>query len=407
MYFCFILDHSLPLSKIILQCTDHNNQEYRIKTPLRIAPDGWDAAKQRPVNIYLKTGKKLHAQLGRIRIAVAQYFKAIGTKGKWSVKALTQRIRKCCQVKTDAFLPDSLLYHMDRYITSRLHLITGATHKRYRVFLKLVERFEGYSMENISIDKAGACFVKDFLAFGIQEQYSTSTIYRTVHFVKTVLHYLEKRGIRTFVYELELPKQSPQQKNVVTLTSQELSAVKATEVPDELKAAKDWLLISCYTGQRVSDFMTFTHHMLQHTDGKKYLSFVQQKTKKHVLLPLHPVVAALLEKNGGCFPQKIPLQKYNRQIRQVVEHAGIDTPVTAAKRLGFRSLLSVLPKWEAITSHTGRRSFATNFYGSIPTALLMEATGHSTEQLFQRYIGNADTVRAERLGSYFEALYRA
>ncbi len=61
----------------------------------------------------------------------------------------------------------------------------------------------------------------------------------------------------------------------------------------------------------------------------------------------------------------------------------------------------VIQKWEAITSHIGRRSFASNFYGKIPTALLMEATGHSTEQMFNRYISSADTERTRALMAYF------
>ncbi|MNN74712.1 hypothetical protein D3C81_1909410 [compost metagenome] len=64
----------------------------------------------------------------------------------------------------------------------------------------------------------------------------------------------------------------------------------------------------------------------------------------------------------------------------------------------------VLQKWQAITSHIGRRSFASNFYGKIPTLLLMEATGHSTEQMFNRYVSLANTERTVALGTH---LYKA
>jgi integrase len=61
-------------------------------------------------------------------------------------------------------------------------------------------------------------------------------------------------------------------------------------------------------------------------------------------------------------------------------------------------------KWEVLSSHVGRRSFATIFYGKIPTPLLMEATGHTTERMFLQYINSADMNRASSLGDYFEKM---
>jgi integrase len=45
------------------------------------------------------------------------------------------------------------------------------------------------------------------------------------------------------------------------------------------------------------------------------------------------------------------------------------------------------PKWEALCTHTARRSFATNEYLSgMPTLTIMAITGHKTEKAFLRYI---------------------
>ena len=45
------------------------------------------------------------------------------------------------------------------------------------------------------------------------------------------------------------------------------------------------------------------------------------------------------------------------------------------------------PKYEFMTSHLMRRSFASNYYGKIETPLLMNITGHSKESTFLTYIG--------------------
>jgi integrase len=53
------------------------------------------------------------------------------------------------------------------------------------------------------------------------------------------------------------------------------------------------------------------------------------------------------------------------------------------------------PKYEFVTSHIMRRSFATNYFGKIETPILMEITGHSRESTFLSYIGenpNKDAI---------------
>ena len=77
---------------------------------------------------------------------------------------------------------------------------------------------------------------------------------------------------------------------------------------------------------------------------------------------------------------------------------------SVTKRLAF----GMYPKYELITSHTMRRSFATNYFGKIETPILMEITGHFRESTFLSYIGenpNKDAVadvfmeRLRRLGN--------
>jgi hypothetical protein len=74
---------------------------------------------------------------------------------------------------------------------------------------------------------------------------------------------------------------------------------------------------------------------------------------------------------------------------------------TAPKSKIFRKESKQYKKYELVTSHIGRRSFATNFYGIIPTSLLIGATGHSTEAMFLNYIGKTDTQKANQLADYF------
>jgi len=406
MIFNFTLLNPTSISFIYLAFVDDQQQQLLIKTPLKIIPAQWDEEKQRPTNIYLKNFKKLNTKLDALKIAIATYLSDLkSSKKDFSIRAVNRLVKKCCSEATPSLPAGGLLQSVDNFIKSRIHLITSTTHKRYLVFFRLLKRFEGYQQKHLMLDQVNGIFVQQFIAYCEAENYSVSTIHRTIHFVRTVLNFLEKRGVRTFVYELELPKVKKINR-AISLSEDEISKIKNIEVPVHLKAAKDWLVISCYTGQRVSDFMNFNLDMMEILDGKPCLSFTQQKTQKSILLPLHPTALIIMSNNGHRFPHKMTAQKYNEQIKEVTRLAGITTLVKVRKRNGFRSSDQLIPKCEAITSHIGRRSFATNFYGKIPTALLMDATGHSTEQMFQRYISNVDTERTRSLGTYLENMYQ-
>ena len=67
----------------------------------------------------------------------------------------------------------------------------------------------------------------------------------------------------------------------------------------------------------------------------------------------------------------------------------------------FRKEVGMYKKWELVTSHIGRRSFATNFYGTIPTTYLINVTGHSTEAMFLNYLGKSNKDLAMELTNYF------
>lgn len=384
---------------------ESTNIDFTFNTSLQIDTGEWDHEKQRPKNIYLKKHKQLNSILDNIKIQIAEYItKKLNNKEFPSQRALSKKIKTLCFLQKVDHPKDSLLYFMEMYISSRKELICISTHKRYHVFCNLILRFEGAYMKKLYLEDTNMDFVNRFIVFGKEENYSENTIYRTIHFIKTVLNFVEKKGIKTWVREIEVRKEK-QQREIVTLSEFEIKQIINTKIPAELKIAKDWLLISCYMGQRVSDFMRFNNNQLVDINGIKCINFVQQKTKKNIRLPLHPIVIDILERNGNSFPPPLDSRVYNSQIKQIAFLAQLNQLVKTNKRIMHRAINLSFQKWEVITSHIGRRSFATNFYGKIPTPLLMAATGHSTERMFLHYINPNDEKKIVSLGDYFNSLH--
>lgn len=403
MTFNFFLPDNGDVKNIHLSLIDQSqNKKYTFRTSLRITPDQWDAQKQRPCNIYLKKFKRLNRKLDKIKLQVTEHILFKRDLNKIPLqRELSKEIKEVCINKEKQLPENALLRFMENYISFRKDIICHSTYKRYMVFLRLLERFEGYATQRLYVDTINSHFITEFIKFGREEKYSDNTLYRTIHFVKTILNFAERKGIRTNIREIEIRREK-QQKTMTTLNEEEIYTIKKTKVPNNLQAAKDWLLISCYTGQRFSDFITFNQEKLITINEKTCVKFIQQKTKKEIILPLHPIVINILKRNQNSFPKTMDIQQYNKDIRLVAKVAELNCSMKGKKRIGHRVEELILEKWQLLSSHVGRRSFASNFYGKIPTPLLMEATGHSSEHMFLKYINPANNERIMSLSSYFE-----
>ena len=98
-----------------------------------------------------------------------------------------------------------------------------------------------------------------------------------------------------------------------------------------------------------------------------YIDFVQQKTGRAVTVGiLDPLIKSILLEE---FPSYSYPQLFNLHIKQICKLAGITKWVTGYKMHANprRKLKGVFKKYELITAHDLRRSFATNYYSKVET----------------------------------------
>jgi integrase len=100
------------------------------------------------------------------------------------------------------------------------------------------------------------------------------------------------------------------------------------------------------------------------------------------------MVNKILEKRNGEFPAYHKSQQnFNKAIKVMGRKAGVTGKLLLEYTQGKRVVRKSYKKYELISSHTARRSFATNAYlAGIPPARIMLITGHRTEQSFFKYI---------------------
>lgn len=103
-------------------------------------------------------------------------------------------------------------------------------------------------------------------------------------------------------------------------------------------------------------------------------------------------------------PHAISEQRLNDYIKEICEEAEITEMVEGAKMNPEtkRKEKGIYPKNELISTHTARRSFATNLYGKIPNYAIMAITGHTKETTFLKYIKITDRENAMMLQNYWK-----
>ena len=172
--------------------------------------------------------------------------------------------------------------------------------------------------------------------------------------------------------------------------------------PDTLTEAivQQQFILGCLTGARHSDYSRFTTANVTPTG---HLVYVSQKTHIKAELPLSPVARRILFATGTTFAQayrqEVSDMTFNATIRTICSLCDIDQEIQLYRNGAFWTG----KKYEAVSSHTSRRSFCTNLYLRCRDLLLVSRlAGHSSTTMTERYICAGMESMTELAMQYFE-----
>ncbi|MDR0713293.1 MAG: site-specific integrase [Bacteroidales bacterium] len=164
-----------------------------------------------------------------------------------------------------------------------------------------------------------------------------------------------------------------------------------------LNEERDRFLIGCYTALRHSDYSRIDILNV----NEDLVSIWTVKRDKKVYIPIHYRLREIMKRRGNILPGKISEQKHNEHIKTIGRVAGIDDDVLLTKtRGGVRENITG-KKYEFITSHTCRRSGASNMYlAGIDVKFIQDILGHSKLEQTLKYIKVAAEENARRLQNH-------
>lgn len=286
----------------------------------------------------------------------------------------------------------------------------GLSKSRINGLVSLKNIIEQYQKHTpIKVKDVNVNFGKEFLKFLLNEkQYQKSTALKKLADLKTVCNEAELSGIEINTQFKKINSTKPNNENILYLTTEELELIEnCVLLKESLKNARKWLLLGCSLGQRGGDLLELTETNFINRNGLNVIELKQQKTGKNVTIPVLDTTKQII---SSGLPYKISMPKFNKHIKEICRIAGVNQMTDGAivkvieKGKGNkekRKINGVYPKWQLMSSHVCRRSFATNLYGVLPTPLIMQVTAHSSERMLLNYIGKNSLDYAQQIADFY------
>lgn len=352
--------------------------------------------------------------------------KASETKGQTKAKPQYDMIKYIHKFVED-MKKDKILYRVGN---TRRHYSRN-TVNGWVVFRNLMDRI--YQEKPFNWKDMNERFNDRMITFMENRGMMASYINKEIKCLKHICRfYNEKRICKVNVGRLYgLHREDGDAKTKVYLTKTEIRALYHMQLCGLEDKVRDLFLVECCSGQRYSDACRLTRDMFRVTaEGNTVFHLKQQKTLQERTFPIvSNKLLKILDKYDYHLPVlrqstvnkhiKIILQRLSKQVTSLNED--VKTAITAREYIkehrGERTFRHdneghiIKPKYECVSTHTGRRSAATNMYLSkdkygrrhFSLRQIMKVTGHTKETTLLAYLCQKDEEEADEVASIIGA----
>lgn len=317
--------------------------------------------------------------------------------------------------KNDSHKPEgpTLFNLIDRFIAGEILSRQGkekspATIKNYRTTKGHLEAFEKQYRTRLDFNSITLDFFYKYVAFLKKPKLeggqglAINSIGKDINTLKVFMGEAADLGYTTnYQFRLKKFMVSDVPTDAVYLTEKEILKIYKHDFSsnEKLDRTRDLFVFGCFIGLRYSDYSDIKPENIVQIEGEYFIKMITKKTKELVIIPCNPIILEIFDKyeaNKNRLPHSISGQKFNDYVKDVCR----DAKLTETGRL------LTDPKKElcdCVSSHTARRSFATNYYlQGFPTIDLMKITGHRTESAFLNYIRVSKLDTAKRFNEHIK-----
>jgi len=409
----------LSISPIYL-IVRYQNQKLVYPAEERISPERWNKTTQRAkVSKAFPEAPYLNERLDLIDLTAKNVFRRFmldNDNRPPTINELRKELDLSLRRTTNLKGMDFFTF-IEKFIheaSSRTNALTGkplsrATIQIYKHTFHLLKEYSSAKRKGIDFRDVDMDFYYDFVAFVKQSRkLSNNTIGKHVRTIKVFMNDATERGINdSLAYRSKKFQISGEYIEKIYLTEKELEQIALLDLSKNarLDKVRDLFLVGCWTGLRFSDLSKLNEQNF----NDDQLVVRTQKTDESVIIPIHPVVRLILKKyyeTTNVLPTVISNAKLNAYLKEVMALVPILNNEVDQKQIkDGKQLIVKRKKYELVTAHTARRSFATNLYLSkFPVISIMKITGHRTESSFMEYIKVTPSENADLLKLHWERI---
>lgn len=380
----------------------YNYKRFKYSTGEKINPRHWNETFQRAKETkQFPQYPEFNARLDKFQNGINNAYRKVLNDGIQPNNAILKK-------ELEAELSDNIIKpyklnlfdFIERFIEESKLVKREGTVKVYKTSFKYLQKFASHLRTGIDFDTITLDFYNQYIHFlSTKHNLSANTIGKHIKTLKTFMSEATERGLNdNFQFKKNKFKTIREEADTVYLSVQELSQIERLDLSasPRLEKVKDLFLIGCFTGLRFSDFTQIKPENI--IESKSLMQVRTQKTGERVSIPLHRVVKTILKKYNDNLPKAYSNQVMNRYIKEVCCIAGIKEELETTITKGGKLVKTPEKKFNLISTHTARRSFATNLYlADVPSISIMKITGHKSEKSFLKYIRVTQEQNADKL----------
>jgi integrase len=366
----------------LIQIRAYQNSKSRyFSTGIWVKPEFWDSRNKKIKHSYpiqFVYNKQIKEQM---EILEAYEISMINREGCFPIERLHE-FQSSKSIPTN--FTEFCLQSLDEFSHSR----KGSTINDYKSSIgKLIGYRKSIHFHELTFD-----FITSFDIYLRKFDFGLNYIWKVHKVVKTFVNHAIKKG---FIDPKENPylvfKAKMVEPDRVFLTEEELGKIENLKIGDEqkeLRKIRDYFLICCYLGFRVSDLIKLTRTNFIATEKGYVLHFRATKTNKILTLPLN-----LLFKEDGKEKSKIEVlvEKYLAKANKLGKGKELDNyllfRVTAQYyNRSLKEIAKLAGIKKNLSSHVARRTFATVMSRKVKIPILQKMLSHSNIKMTLIYV---------------------
>ncbi|MCI4669125.1 MAG: site-specific integrase [Bacteroidia bacterium] len=359
-----------------------------------IIPSRWDFKKQRP-----KKNAVLTKFLDKLTVKVNEIHTTYLTDEiNPTNEQIKQRLNEIYKAQpTDEITVIGLL---ESFVETNPNNIAPNTLKQYKTLHRHLNEFVEATAYKLGFETIDGRFDEAFNQYlTTKEKPLTPTSINKVYgLLKTFLKYSVKMGYNTNTVFTTFDRRRKKVKQIA-LQLDEVEALRKLELTGQRELYRDVFLFACETAMEFSALKQLKHSDLKEmtipdiNDGKPVLCADYYRQKNRSSSQTRPIAVLFDEaqrilhkyqddERESIFP-KLYNQVFNRTIKELGKMAGITSTVKRIEYEGANMKEVVYEKYQLISSHTGRRTFAT--YAPYSDEVKRIFTGHATLKQLEAY----------------------